>query len=696
MMTKGSSHHLRIIAASLVACFIAAEARAGSESAKLAIVRPGGGFLVADGVSIVPLQILADLPEGTKILRAQIVAGSGAKVSTPKLISANALMFWYACPPKKGGFKESFEVTLTFEDGDRSETFPVEIPAPAAPPLDLLVEPTVLDVPTRISKKPIIVNATASGRDITGLELTAGPGSLGEPQKSYFEDAIRAAANVGTGELPDDQPSYVLALGAASSSRGFSAKTAGVAVEAPIRLSVEIAPRSELSVEGASNNPAPVPAPADGKTVMENVVVRYGAQVRAFAKKGGKKSEVSVAIPSLISPGVAMAIPGQNVADGGTGMSILVAVPPSPFGGDPLWPEIVLEGATKISEVKIASDIRALVVKRPDEPTAVAVLLDDERAATIEFGARHGVELEIAGTYAKSDERAAVEVLVKDSTGIPTDLPVPKIETKDGVELEPKRIETGKYRAVIETRYPGAAGTAVEVIAEIPPPPFVSGEVMEHERATTKIKLGGTGGPVGGNIPKDEAQVVTERPRPEKRGGVEARFSLGATAEIGTTFSKLFLIGGGVIAELRPPVLDARFAIRAGVTFERVSGSGTLIFVDETETKTLIAGLMIPFDLGFAVVATEDFELVLRGGGALRFENGVLRANGDTIAGAKRVGFGAHATIEAAITAGDGALVLGGTIGGIGTSARGFSVDDKNIEGALTSVRLDLGYKFWF
>lgn len=690
-MTTG----LQIIAVSLVVCGVAAEARAGSESAKLAIVRPGGGFLVADGVSIVPLQILASLPEGTKILKAEVVAGSGAKITSPKLISENALMFWYAPPKKNSAFKESFEVTLTFADGDRSETFPVEIPAPSAPPLDLLVEPTVLDVPTRTARKPITVNATASGREIVGLELTAGPGTLSEPQKSYFEDAIRAAANVGTAELPDDQPSYVLALAAASSSRGFNAKTAGTAVEAPIRLSVEIAPKSELSVEGASNNPPPVAAPADGKTVMENVVVRYGAQVRAYSKKGGKKSEVSVAIPSLISPGVAMAVPGQNVADGGTGMSILVAVPPSPFGGEPLWPEIALEGAVKISEVKIAPDIRALVVKRPDEPSAVAVLLDDERAATIEFGARHGVDLEMAATYAKSDERGAVEVWVKDSSGIATDLPVPKIKTKDGVELEPKRIDTGKYRAVIEARYPGAAGTTVEVIAEIPPPPFVSGEAMEHERSTAKVKLGGTGGPVGGNIqPKDETRVTT--PRPVESDGVEARFSIGATAEIGTTFSKLFLIGGGVMAELRPPVLDARFAIRAGITFEHFSGSGTVTFVDDTETKTLIAGLMIPFDLGFAVVSGEDFELVLRGGGSLRFENGVLRANGDTIAGANRVGFGAHATVEAAITAGGGALVLGGTIGGIGATAQGFSANDKNIEGALTSVRLDVGYKFWF
>lgn len=686
---------LWIIAAGIVP----ATAIAGSESAKLAIVRPGAGFLVADGQSIVPLEILASLPDNTKILDAKVTAGNGGKIIGAKLISEDALVFWYQAPKKSGAFKESFEVTLKFADGDRSETFPVEIPSPNAPPIDVLVEPTVLDVPARAGKKSISVNATASGRDITGLELAAAPGTIGDVNKSRFEDAIRAAATVSTLELPDDQPSYVLALAAASSSRGFSAKTAGVPVEAPIRLSLDIQPKAELIIEGASNNPPSVIAPADGKTVMENVVVRYGAQVRAFAKRGGKKTEVSLAIPSMISPGVAMAIPGQNVADGGTGMSILIAVPPSPFGGDPLWPEVTVEGAQLLSEAKVSSDVHALIIRRPEEPGVVTVLLDEQRAASIDFGARHGVDIELAATYAKSDERGAVDVWVKDAGGAATDLPVPRIRTKkNNKELEVTRVETGKYRAVIPISYGGAAGTEVDVIAEIPPPPFVAGEVMEFARSTAKVKLGGTGGPVTNEpLIKDGPDgTVVVKPPEAKSEEIPTRFALGAVVGVGTTFSKLLLIAGGVIAELRPPVLESRLAFRVGFEVEHLSGSGTVSFMNDTETKTLIAGVYIPFDLGFAVVATEDFEFVVRGGATLRLENGVLQANGDTIAGARRVGIGAQATLEAAISAGSGALVLGATIEGIGADATGFSSEDKTIEGALTSVRFDAGYKLWF
>jgi hypothetical protein len=672
---------------------LASTAHAGSDTAKLALVRPGGGFMVADGTSIIPLQVIADLPEGSKILEARVTA-DGGKVTGQKTYGDNSVIFWYQPPNKQRGFRERFEVTLRFEDGERSETFPVDLTSAVAPSLDLLVEPSVIDVRSRT--KPVSVNATASGRDIAGLELTAQPGTLGEVQLSRFDDALRAAAAVGTGSLPDDQPSYILALAATASSRGFAAKTAGVAVEAPIRISVEIPPKTELHVDGASNNPDPVPAPADGRTVMEDVVVRYGAQIRAFSKRGSKKTEVSISVPSLISPGVAMAIPGQNVADGGTGATILVAVPPSPFGDDaPMWPEVQVEGAQLVGEIKVAADIRALILRRPDEPGIVSVLLDEQRVASIELGARHGVDVIIAGTYAKTDERAAFDVMVRDSNGTFTDLPVPRIKTKDGRELKGERTEQGKYRVALATTFPGASGSEIEVVAEIPPPPFVGGEVLSFARASTKVMLGGSGGPVLSNsasTAKIETTIEPSAPDGEKR----TRFALGLAAGVGTTFSKLLVAGGGVLAEVRPPVLDNRLAIRTGIEFAHASGSGTLNFEEAAESTVVIAGVYIPVDFGFAVVHTEDFELALRAGLTMRVENGVLRVSGDTVAGSKRFGVSVQATVDAAFNAGPGALVLGATLSGIGASAEGFSSDEKALSGALVGVRAEAGYKLWF
>lgn len=671
---------------------------AGSDTAKLALVRPGGGFLVADNSSIIPLQIIADLPEGSKILEARVTADSG-KVTGQKPYGDASVIFWYQPPTKKNGVRERFEVTLKFADGERSETFPVDIGSASAPSLDLLVEPSVLDVRSRGTSKPVTLNATASGRDITGLELTAQPGTLGEVQLSRFDDALRAAASVSTNDLPDDQPSYILGLAATSSGRGFAAKTAGVALEAPIRISVEIPPKTELHVEGASNNPDPVPAPADGRTVMEDVVVRYGAQLRAFSKKGSKKTEVSISVASMISPGVAMAIPGQNVADGGTGASILVAVPPSPFGDDvPMWPEVQVEGAQLIGEVKVAADIRALIIRRPDEPSTVSVLLDEQRVASIDFGARHGVDVAIANTYAKAEERAAFDVFVRDSNGAFTDLPVPRIKTKDGRELKGIRSDAGKYRVALPSNFPGNSGSEIEVVAEIPPPPFVGGEVLEFGRASVKVMLGGSGGPVSSNSGRPDSTKIEEKitPSTPDDGELRLRFALGLTAGVGTTFSKLLVAGGGLTAEVRPPLLENRLAIRTGVEFAHASGSGTLNFEEAAESSVVIAGLYIPVDVGFAVVHTDDFELALRAGMTLRFENGVLRASGDTVAGSKRTGFSIQATVDAAFNAGPGALVLGATLYGVGASADGFSSDEKTLSGALVGVRAEAGYKLWF
>lgn len=700
MIARAISGRARGLGLGFAGVLVLFAAAARADDAKLAIVRPGAGFIGPDGSSVVPLQVVVQkkTPAGIKV--AKITAKLGKILST-RVVDSDRVLFLYALPKKSQEVAEVFDVSLTLDGGERTETFPFRFAPPEAPSLAVLVEPQILGAGER-DKTPISFSATAGGKDLEGITGQANPGTLEALRVTRFESSIRAKAQLRSLEVPPDAPSYVLFLAAASSQGGYAAKTAGVAIEAPVRVSLDLPAGSELSIEGAANDPAPVVAPADGRTVIENVRVRYGGRVRAFAKKGGKRREVSLVIRSSVPQGVAVAIPGQAVADGGTGPTILVAVPPSPFGGEVMWPEVKVEGAELLSSTRVASDIRALVIRRPTNPWTATVLLDDQAIGTIDFTALRGQKIEAASIPTKGGERAAIEIRVKDLFGQLTDWPEPRARVEGGRGLEALRLSKGVYRAAIPSGAEGEVGSMAKLVAEIAQPPSIAGEVLDAASAAITVKLAGLPQAIAS---KDEASAaeggsIQTAVEPQ----VAPKVGLSALVLAGTTFGSLLIYGGGVLAEVRLPVLDHRLAVRAGLELWHGSGSASKFVQDgrAQDARVSAGGLLIPIDLGFALVHADEFELFLRAGGAIRFDRVALEIGGDNRGGGRGTGIGGRVSMDADFALGAGALVVGIGLDGIGISGSGFSglLAEYNLDhkfsGSLTSVRADAAYRFWF
>ena len=143
--------------------------------------------------------------------------------------------------------------------------------------------------------------------------------------------------------------------------------------------------------------------------------------------------------------------------------------------------------------------------------------------------------------------------------------------------------------------------------------------------------------------------------------------------------------------------LDHRLALRLGLEFVHASGSGKVSLDAERsfDASATVAGVLVPVDFGFAVVSTEIFELLLRAGGALRFESAGLEVLGDRPGGGSRVGFGARFGVDADLRLPAGSVVLGVGLGGLGASAGGFSGATTTYEGSLTAIRAEVGFRFW-
>ena len=183
---------------------------------------------------------------------------------------------------------------------------------------------------------------------------------------------------------------------------------------------------------------------------------------------------------------------------------------------------------------------------------------------------------------------------------------------------------------------------------------------------------------------------------PEDGPGV--RFGLSAQLLGGATAGAHLVLGGGVNGELRLPVWDHRIGVRTGVEYFRTSSAGKVTYAGGTtlDSNATVAGILIPFEVGAAIVDTDPFDLVVRGGLALRFENGVVDIDQQRIGGGKSFGVGFRGTVEANVRVSDsGEFTAGATVDGLGASASGLSSPDVSLEGSLMQFRLDLGFRFW-
>lgn len=674
---------------------LGAPAAAQFETTPMAVVRPGGGILVADGVSKVPLQIVLMGRDGAPPIRnARIVASEG-RIDGTKVVGPSSVQFTYAPPARRGGLDEIFDVALTLADGNTvAEAFTLAVPAPAAPTVEISLDPSdmIAEAPS-----PVRIQATTYGEGIEGLEVRADGGRLDAKPTTGDTNTMVANATLEIPDLPIDAPSHFVVVGVAAGAKGYALGIGDVPVTAPVRLSVEIPPGTYLEVRGAKNRPPKVKAPADGRTVMEDVEVDITSPLEVFRKKRRRRKQLSVVIPTgVVSSGVVAPIPGQAVADGGVGPTVVVVLPPAAFGAPLFWPDIEVEGAQLVDARDIGPRAKALVLARPREPKTIRVLLDEQPAGTVALSAARGQKVRIEPLAAGNDERAAVSVIVRDAEGNPTDLPAPRVRIDGGADLKVERVAEGRYRAAVPPGTPGAPDSPLPIVAELSPLPKVTGASLEYASARATVTLAGP--PPALKAKKSPEKI--ERKVPARRSrGPKLMLGVGAQAVAGTSLSGMLMIGGGLQVDLRLPWLDNRLAVRTGFEFVRGSkGGGRVAFDDDRrlETTTSVGSVIVPLEVGFAVLSSRTFELLVAAGGELRLEQAALTIMDDSPGGGSAVNFSGRAGVEAALRVGSGAVYLAARAGGIGASLSGFSNEQVILSGTLLTVRGDLGYRLWF
>lgn len=657
----------------------------------LTLMQPGAGFLVGDSRSLIPLELDVREDAGAFPLRAAGVKAARGKVSDIRVMSAGRISFLYR-PVGGQGLEETLSFTLEKKGGERVLLdLSFELPEPSAPRVALELSPTQLET-TGVEPVDVAVTVTEASASATRLQLSASHGRLTGPERPVRGDGrVQLARRFEPpADLPDDAPSHLLLLATAADEAGFGASATGLPVIAPLRLSAEVPAGHRLVLEGAEARVAPVKAAADGRTVIEGRA-RYGAPVRAFIQRGKKRKEIPIAVPSGFVPlALALPLPGQNVADGGTGPTLAVALPPAPLGAELYWPEISVEGATLVDALELEPDLRVLVLQRPQSPGPVSVLVDGTPLSTIPFVGAHGRSLVLEEAVSDRGERAALELRVTDAAGNPTDTPTPRVRLASGFELRLERSGVGTYRVMAPPNTPGDTGDEVEVVAELPSPRVIAGDPAELASTRARVRLEGPAPAVRA----DEGPSAGP-PRPSV-SGIPLRIGFSALALAGTTFGSHILFGGAAAFELRMPFYD-RLLLRVGFEFYRGTGRGTVRFLDAQalEAASTLGGTIIPIELGFVFLDTRWLELMVRGGLGIRSESAALEVGGDRAGGGSLRTAAARAALEAGFYLGPGTVNLGLTLDGIGASARDLSADRVTFEGSLTNLRLDLGYRIW-
>ncbi|MBI4818089.1 MAG: hypothetical protein HY791_17640 [Deltaproteobacteria bacterium] len=657
----------------------------------ISIVMPGGGFLITDPTQKVPLEIVVRGHSGPENLKSASVRAQRGKVLSSRVIGPGQVALSYVPPPAAKAGPDTLEFTLV-TDGEAQilGNLTINVTAPEPPRLELGLEPSLLDV-GRESK--VMMRAHAVGSGLTGLEPRVSDGKLSDPAPISVAHAERELELerelLLPADLPPEAPSHITTVAAVTGRGGYAAKAAGLSVIAPVRFRAEIPRGAQLSLSGAVDTPAPVTGAADGYTVI-SARARYGTEIRAYSTLRRKKEEVPIEVPTgLVTPGVVAAIPGQNVADGGAGPTLVVAVPPSAFGGAIDWPTITVEGAKLLSTVNLTSDLRALVLERPTVPGEISVLSDGVSIGVISFGAIRGRTVEMAKAQLKQGERAAVHVLVRDASGELTDHPLPTATLgREPIELE--RESAGSYRVSIPKGTPGEPGTMVEVHARISPPPLVAGDALEVPEASFQVELLGPAPAL-----KSGDSGFTAAPSGE--ASPRSVVGLGPRAAFGTTFSSQLSYGGGVSIDIRPGLIDGRLSFRSGLelVLSQRKGDVALSVGIEAPASLSIGALVAPVEVGFAFVKTKSVELDVHAGASIRFEDASLLVDSERAGGGSRTTLGGRAGLALGVALGPGDLLFDGVVDGLGVTADGLSGARVTLEGSLTTLRLDVGYRFW-
>ena len=663
------------------------------EDFSITLVQPGAGFLVAGEENKVPLELILRSSEGKKKLKRATVNASMGKARKTRIVANNRVLFMYTPPRSPNEIEEVLDVDLQFSDGSKvTQGLGFQLPKPQAPRLDFTVSDLSID-----ANKPKRINLSTSAISdgIQGLKIYASHGELsypgavaGSPNELFAGATLTPPLN-----MPAVEPSHFMLLSVAASKRGFAAQVSGVSTYARVRLRAELPKGSKFVLTGTRDNPPPVTAPADGFTTSYGII-EYGQPVRAYRVRGRRKKEIPITIPTgLVPDGMAVAIPGQDVADGGTGPTILVAIPPSPFGDEPYWPEIEVEGAKKIKVLEVSSRIRALSFTRPKKPQTFTVLADRAPIGTIEFKSSHAAILKLEKSFVEKSERGAVIANVFDPMGGPSDHPAPLARIEDGPDLPIQRIEPGKFRISIPSNVPGETGEEISIVAELPALNVVHGDPPELVQRTTQIELEG---PPPAIRAGDEPSKVTSA-QPTDSGPIEP-----IGLNVYSSFSSGFLLdprvnfGADFKLEFRLPPMDYRFSIMSGVEYATSENEGIISFGDD---ETLLvsnqnSNVSIPVIVGFQLWKTKISELSLRAGVELRLDSSVLDQEGVRIAGSKTSQIAGRAGMAYTYSFNDiiGAAISAG-LRGLGASSEDGTAGSYEFTGTLMQAYLNLGLR---
>ncbi|MCB9655339.1 MAG: hypothetical protein H6729_14565 [Deltaproteobacteria bacterium] len=324
------------------------------DAGSITLIKPGDGFLVADGISRIPLEARISPPRsvrGQSLSAADIRASLGV-VSRVNIEHSKRVTLSYAPPARAHGTDETITVSLRFESGfmfERSIHF--HVPPPTRLRLSMRVEPEAL---TRDLSQPITLEArsAASRAEAIAVRIEAEYGRvISEPIQAQQDGTVATRATLVLTDDIDEVPNQILAVAMATSPTGFSVESTDIAVESGKR--------------------------------------RGGGCFLA-------------------------ALPGQAIADGGAGPTIVIARPRPAFRGPVAWPVIHTEGATLLDIHKVHDSLRILSLDRPQKAQDVSVFLDRAYCGRVRLRTPSGTQglldaaSKVVGTSVSTVERQAM------------------------------------------------------------------------------------------------------------------------------------------------------------------------------------------------------------------------------------------------------------------------------------------------
>lgn len=221
--------------------------------ADVTLLQPAGGFLVADGVSHVPLELMLHSASlAPAIVSAEIRCHTG-RVDRIRALTGDRVAFDYL-PVRSNGYEEEVTAELKFADGtSRQKTLTFRVHPAKKPELRFSIGPEAFAA----SAPPPIEVRAASPDSNTQVIVSADRGELSfDPRLEPAE----LSARLKPPELPPDAPSYLMLLAVAASQYGYSARVSGTSAHASMKLSFDLSPGEKLVVEGAENKLRPAKA----------------------------------------------------------------------------------------------------------------------------------------------------------------------------------------------------------------------------------------------------------------------------------------------------------------------------------------------------------------------------------------------------------------------------------------------------